>query len=171
MNRRIECASTPRNANGTRQTPRPRHSILAAKFMVRLTVMSTAVFAAISLAACQTLVQKQQAKAEAEHKIEVKLDTLRLMVYTSDLNEPYEKLGELSYTDPLNGDTIDTEHINEKLRQMAIARWGNQVDAIILVTTKVGGTDQPTISVTGEAIRMKGECSGCRHSFPIPKAE
>lgn len=167
MNRRIECASTPRGTNGTRRTPHSGRAILA----VRLTVMFAATLAAISLAACQALVQKQKAKAEAEHKIDVKLDKLRLMVYTSDLNEPYDKLGELSYTDPLNGDTIDTEHINEKLRQMAIARWGTQVDAIILVTTKVGGADPPTISVTGEAIRMKGACSGCRHSFPMPKAE
>jgi hypothetical protein len=142
---------------------RSRRAVLAATL--------AAMLSATCLSACQTLIQKQQAKVEAEHKIEVKLDTLRLMVYTSDLNEPYEKLGELSYTDPLNGDTIDTEHINEKLRQMAIARWGTQVDAIILVTTKVGGADPPTISVTGEAIRMKGACSGCRHSFPMPKAE
>jgi Mrp family chromosome partitioning ATPase len=142
---------------------RSRRAVLAATL--------AAMLSATCLSACQTLIQKQQAKVEAEHKIEVKLDTLRLMVYTSDLNEPYDKLGELSYTDPLNGDTIDTEHINEKLRQMAIARWGTQVDAIILVTTKVGGTDQPTITVTGEAIRMKGACSGCRHNFPMPKAE
>jgi hypothetical protein len=40
------------------------------------------------------------------------------------------------HTDPLNGETIDTEHINEKLRDMAIARWGQQVDAIIHITTK-----------------------------------
>jgi hypothetical protein len=163
MHWRIESARTQRGASRTRRTPRPRYSTFPAMF--------AAMFLAMSLAACQTLVQQQKAKVEAEHKIDVKLDKLRLMVYTSDLNEPYDKLGELSYTDPLNGDTIDTEHINEKLRQMAIARWGTQVDAIILVATKVGGADPPTISVTGEAIRMKGACSGCRHSFPMQQAE
>jgi hypothetical protein len=163
MDCRIELATAPVGAILTPRPVRSRRAVLAATL--------AAMLSATCLSACQTLVRKQQAKVEAEHKIEVKLDTLRLMVYTSDLNEPYDKLGELSYTDPLNGDTIDTEHINEKLRQMAISRWGTQVDAIILVTTKVGGADQPTITVTGEAIRMKGACSGCRHNFPMPKAE
>ena len=122
------------------------------------------------MAACQSYVQQHQAKVEAEHKTNVELDQLQLMVYTSDLNVPYEKLGDLSYTDPLNGETIDTDHINEKLRQMAIAQWGQQADAIILVTTKVGGADTPTISVTGEAVRLKGPCSGCRHNFSSPSA-
>ncbi len=115
-------------------------------------------------AACTSYVQQQQQAAQ-QKKIEE--DRLRLSVYTSDLTEPYRKLGMLSYTDPLNGETIESDHINEKLRQMAIARWGQQVDAVILVKTKVGA-DGSTISVSGEAVRMTGECSGCRHSQPPP---
>src|SRR5512146_3151882 len=160
MRRRIEGSRPQRGAN-----PAP-----LASYVIFPAALPAMFLAMCLMASCQSLVQQQQAKAEAEHKIEVKLDTFRLMVYTSDLNEPYEKLGDLSYTDPLNGDTIDTDHINEKLRQMAIARWGTQVDAIIFVTTKVGGAP-PTIAVTGEAVRMKGACSGCRHNFPMPKAE
>ncbi len=118
------------------------------------------------MAACQSYVQQQ----EVQHKINVEQDRLRLMIYTSDLTEPYEKLGELSYTDPLSGETIDTDHINEKLREMAIERWGQQVDAIILVTTKVGGTEVSTISVTGEAVRIKGPCPACRHNSSAPSA-
>src|SRR6185437_16891604 len=113
------------------------------------------------ITACQSYAQQQ----EAERKANVELDRLRVMVYTSDLTEPYERLGELSYADPLNAETIDTDHINEKLRRMAIARWGQQVDAVIHVATKVSGADPPTISVTGEAVRMKGACSGCRHNL------
>jgi hypothetical protein len=120
------------------------------------------------MAACQAYVQQHAATVEAERQTDVALDHARLMVYTSDLSEPYEKLGELRYTDPLNGETIDTEHINEKLREMAIARWGQQVDAIIHVTTKVGGTDTTTISVKGEAVSVKGACSGCRHNSSPP---
>ena len=104
------------------------------------------------VAACQSYVQQQ----EVQHQANVEQDHLRLMVYTSDLTEPYEKLGQLSYSDPLNGETIDTEHINEKLRQMAIERWGQQVDAIILVTTKVGGTDTSTISVSRRGSKDQG---------------
>lgn len=120
--------------------------------------------ATLLVSACQSYVQEQR----AERQVNVEQDRLRLMVYTSDLTEPYEKLGALSYTDPLNGETIASDHINEKLRQMAIDRWGQQVDAVILVTTKVGAADASTISVTGEAVRMKGPCSGCRHNSVAP---
>ena len=117
------------------------------------------------IAACQTYVEHQK----AEHKAAVELNHLELIVDTSDLTVPYDKLGTLSYTEPLSGETIDTEHINEKLREMAIARWGQQVDAVILVTNKLGGADPPTISVTGEAVRIKGECTSCRHSLAPPR--
>jgi hypothetical protein len=122
--------------------------------------------AMLVIASCQSYFQQQA----VQRQVNIEQDHLRLMVYTSDLTEPYEKLGKLSYTDPLNGETIDTDHINEKLRQMAIERWGQQVDAIILVTTKVGGTATSTISVTGEAVRINGPCSGCRHNFSTPPA-
>ena len=118
---------------------------------------------ALAAAACASYMQQQQQAQQQK----IQEDRLRLSVYTSDLTAPYQKLGTLSYTDPLNGDTIESDHINEKLRQMAIARWGQQVDAVILVKTKVGA-DGSTISVSGEAIRMTGECPGCRHRQPAP---
>lgn len=159
MKRWIKWLDTPRSANATRRPARPAR--------IAFRAMLLAAFMAILLiAACQSYVQQQ----EVQHKVNVEQDHLRLMVYTSDLTEPYEKLGDLSYTDPLNGETIDTEHINERLRQMAIERWGQQVDAIILVTTKVGGADTSTISVTGEAVRVKGPCTGCRHNSSAPTA-
>ena len=120
--------------------------------------------AALLTGACQAYVQQQ----ETERRAAVEQNHLELMVYTSDLTEPYDKLGTLSYTEPVSGESIASEHINEKLRQMAIARWGQQVDAVILVTNQIGGADPPTISVTGEAVRIRGECSGCRHSLAAP---
>jgi hypothetical protein len=51
---------------------------------------------------------------------------------------------------------------------VAIARGGEQVDASIHVTTKIGGGETPTISVTGEAVRMGDPCSSCRHNSPSP---
>jgi hypothetical protein len=133
--------------------------------------VSLAIFLATFLVAgCQNVAQQYQDVVAGGSKANVEQDRLRLMVYTTDLEVPYQKLGDLSYTDPLNGETINTDHINEKLREMAIARWGEQVDAIIHVTSKVGGTDTSTISVTGEAVRLKGPCSGCRHNFSSPQA-
>jgi len=70
-------------------------------------------------AAGQTYVEHQ----EAEHKAAVELNHVELIVDTSDLTVPYDQLGTLSYTEPVSGEAIDTEHINEKLREMAIARW------------------------------------------------
>jgi hypothetical protein len=128
----------------------------------RLAILLTTVL----IAGCQTI----QGTVQAQRKVDIQQDRLRLMVYTTDLGVPYQKLGDLSYTDPLNGETIDTDHINEKLRQIAIARWGQQVDAIIHVATKVGGGDTATISVTAEAVRMMDPCSGCRHNQPSPDA-
>lgn len=159
MMRRIGGPGRPQSAGATRRRPQPARIALHAKFVAIVPAM-------LLVAACQSYVQQQ----EAQHQANVEQDHLRLMVYTSDLTEPYEKLGQLSYSDPLNGETIDTEHINEKLRQMAIERWGRQVDAIILVTTKVGGADTSTISVSGEAVRIKGPCAGCRHNYSAPPA-
>lgn len=79
-----------------------------------LTVLTT-------IAGCQAYAQQQQ--AARQEKIEQ--DRLRLSVYTSDLTAPYQKLGTISYTGPLNGETIESDHINEKLRRMAIVRWGH----------------------------------------------
>ncbi len=127
-----------------------------------------ALAATLLVAGCPSYIQQQRAIVEGSRKARVEDDRLRLMIYTSDIAEPYDKLGELSYTDPLNGETIETDHINSKLREMAIARWGQQVDAIIHVTTKVGGTDTTTISVKGEAVRLKGPCLPCRHNTSAP---
>jgi hypothetical protein len=159
MMRRIRCPSTTRYTGAARRRLRAALIALHAKFLAIVAAM-------LLLTACQSYVQQQ----EVQHKVDVEQDHLRLMVYTSDLTEPYEKLGHLSYSDPLNGETIGTDHINEKLRQMAIERWGQQVDAIILVTTKVGGAETSTISVTGEAVRIKGPCAGCRHNYSAPPA-
>jgi hypothetical protein len=121
-------------------------------------------------AGCQGVAQQYQNAVAGGSKANVEQDRLRLMIYTTDLEVPYQKLGDLSYTDPVSGETIDTDHINEKLRDMAIARWGQQVDAIIHVTTKIGGGETPTISVTGEAVRMGDPCTSCRHNSPSPGA-
>jgi hypothetical protein len=139
---------------------------------IRRPFLSTliALAATLLVPACSSYIQQQRALVEGSRKARVEDDRLRLMIYTSDITEPYDKLGELSYTDPLDGETIETDHINSKLREMAIARWGQQVDAIIHVTTKVGGTDTTTISVKGEAVRLKRPCLPCRHNTSAPPA-
>jgi hypothetical protein len=136
--------------------------------MRRFLPAAIAIVAAISTSACASYIQQLKAEQQAEKKTAVEQDHLRLLVYTSGIDTAYQKLGDLAYTDPLNGETIDTDHINEKLRVMAIERWDGQVDAIIHVATKVGGDATATISVRGEAIRIKDPCTGCRHSLAPP---
>ncbi len=123
---------------------------------------------ALCIPACQAYVQQRQAEHQEQRQLAIQEDHGRILIYTGGIQRAYDKLGDLGYSDPLNGETIDTHHINEKLREMAIARWGNNVDAIIHVSTKVGGADTPTISVSGEAVKMKGDCNGCRHTLPPP---
>ena len=123
--------------------------------------------AALCVGGCQAYMQRQQAKREMLHKLAVKEDRGRIVCYPGTINEPYEKLGEVSYTEPLDATTIDTHHINSKLRDLALARWGNSVDAIIHVSTKVGGTTTTTISAKGEAVKVKSNAPGWHHVTPM----
>lgn len=145
------------SARGTRRIVGARALRFAAMLIV----------GALSVAGCQAYEQQQQAKQEVIHKLVVQEDRGRIVCYPGTINEPHEKLGEVSYTEPLNGETISTHHINSKLRDLAIARWGNSVDAIIHVNTKVGGTTTTTITATGEAVKVKSSAVGWRHTTPM----
>ena len=83
------------------------------------------------------------------------------MVVTGDLDQPYMVLGQINYTEPVSGEAIDTDHINARLRRMAIDQYQDRVDAIVHVastTDSSGGFE-----VSGEAVEIKGPCSFCRH--------
>jgi hypothetical protein len=116
---------------------------------------------------CQAYQQQQQAKQAMIQKGNGLLDSERVLITTGDLHDSYEKLGDLSYTEPLSSDSIDPTHINQKLRQMAIARWGRNVDALIRVNNKVGA-DATSVTVTAIAVEVKGNCSFCRHNHASP---
>jgi len=119
------------------------------------------------MAACQAAIQQQQKQKAIAMKLNTTLDRQRILMSTGDLSNPHEKLGVLSYTEPLNSDNIDTTHINEKLRHMAIDKWGNQVDAIINVKS-TPSADATMITASGEAARVIGDCDFCRHNFIMP---
>ncbi len=122
---------------------------------------------------CQSVVAEQQRQEQIQKHLNIVVDRQRIFVTTGDLKEDYSKLGDLSYTEPLNADNIDTTHINEKLRRMAIAKWGDQVDAIIHVSSKPGA-DATTLTASGEAVSVKGDCAFCRHGYQksiVPPSE
>jgi hypothetical protein len=124
--------------------------------------------AALGAMGCQAMQMQQQNTPAMIQQGNTMLDRQRILMSTGGLDDPYDKLGDLSYTEPFSPDAIDSTHINEKLRDLALAQWGRQVDAIIHITTKVDG-DASTLTVSAAAVRVKSDtCSYCRHNNASP---
>jgi len=89
------------------------------------------------------------------------LNESQVMVLTGDLELPHVELGEISYSEPLSGNAIDTTHINERLRRIAIDKYQDSVDAIVHVATSTdnGGA----FHVSADAVEVEGPCEFCRH--------
>jgi predicted aconitase len=124
--------------------------------------------AALGAMGCQAMRMQQQNTPQMIQQGNTMLDRQRILMSTGGLDDPYDKLGDLSYTEPFSPDAIDSTRINEKLRDLALAKWGRQVDAIIHITTKVG-SDASTLTVSAAAVRVKSDtCSYCRHNNASP---
>jgi hypothetical protein len=149
----------PRGGNNASAKVRNRKPVGAASWILPL-------LAAAGAAGCAGYVE-QQRRQEAEIKeADAALDRDRIMVQTGDLALPYEQLGSLEYAEPFSGEANDEKHIDEKLRTMAIEKWGNQVDAIIWVKSALSSD---AIRVSADAVRVKGDCSFCRHQGGYPQ--
>ena len=135
--------------------------------MHRFARIITILSALLCMAACLAAIQQQQEQKAAAIKRDTTLDRQRILISTGDLANPHEKLGDLSYTEPLNSDNIDSTHINERLRRMAIDKWGNQVDALIFVKS-TPSADASMITASCVAVRVIGDCDFCRHNFTMP---
>jgi hypothetical protein len=120
--------------------------------------------ALLCMTACQAAIQQQEQKKAEIHYYNTTVDRERILISTGGLNNPHEKLGELSYTEPLNADTIDSSHVNNKLRAMAIDKWGTQVDALIDVKS-TPNADATMITGSCVAVRVIGDCDFCRHNY------
>jgi hypothetical protein len=120
--------------------------------------------ALLCMAACEAAIKQQEQKKAEIHYYNITVDRERILVSTGDLSNPHEKLGDLSYTEPLNADNIDSTHINNKLRKMAIEKWGTQVDALIDVKS-TPNADATMITASCEAVRVIGDCNFCRHNY------
>ncbi len=121
------------------------------------TLKISLVVIAILLGGCAA----QQERVEQERKMVIQFNESQVMVVTGDLDQSYKILGQINYTEPVSGEAIDTNHVNARLRRMAIDQYQDQVDAIINVastTDSSGGFE-----VSGEAVEIKGPCSFCRH--------
>lgn len=123
--------------------------------------------ALLCMAACQAAIQRQEEKKAEIHYFNKTVDRERILVSTGDISNPHEKLGDIGYTEPLNADSIDSVHVNNKLRQMAIEKWGTQVDALIDVKS-TPNADATMITASAVAVRVIGDCNFCRHNY-IPE--
>ena len=127
-------------------------------------IVLAAIAALLLMAACQAAVQQQEQKKAEIHYFNKTVDRERILVSTGDIANPHEKLGDLSYTEPLNADSIDSAHVNNRLRELAIDKWGTQVDALIDVKS-TPSADATTITGSCVAVRVIGDCDFCRHNY------
>jgi len=132
--------------------------------MRRFVCVIATLSAMLCMAACQAAIQQEAQKKAEIHYFNATVDRERILISTGDLSNPHEKLGDLSYTEPLNANSIDSTHINEKLRQMAIDKWGTQVDALIDVKS-APNADATMITASCVAVRVIGDCDFCRHNY------
>jgi cytoskeletal protein RodZ len=132
--------------------------------MHRLARVIAILSALLWMAACQAAIQQQEKKKAEIHYYNITVDRERILVSTGDLSNPHEKLGDLSYTEPLSADTIESTHVNNRLRKMAIDKWGTQVDALIDVKS-TPNADATMITGTAVAVRVIGDCNFCRHNY------
>jgi hypothetical protein len=109
--------------------------------------------------------QSTQAEIKAA---DVALDRDRIMVQSGSLALPYQQLGVLEYSEPFSPRAIDEDHIDDRLRTMAIQKWGNDVDAIVGVKTTLSG-DASEVDVSAQVVRVTGDCSFCRHAGGYPQ--
>jgi hypothetical protein len=106
--------------------------------------------------------EQERNRQEMMHQRIVTLNRAQIMVMTGDMSEPHQTLGQVKYSEPFSGAAIETEHINEKLRHLAIDQYQDRVDAIIHVANSASADGQ-TFIVTGEAVEVVGPCTFCRH--------
>ena len=89
----------------------------------------------LAMAAAPGCMQEERNRQEMMHQRIVTLNRADVMVMTGDLPEAHQTLGEIKYSEPFSGAAIETDHINAKLRTLAIDQYQDRVDAIIHVAT------------------------------------
>jgi hypothetical protein len=114
---------------------------------------------ALALTGC---VAAEQHRQEMIHEVAVTLNKSQVMVMTGDLEQPHRTLGEIKYEEPFSGAAIDTDHINDKLRRLAIDQYQDRVDALTHVTTSTSD-DGRNFVVSAQAVEVEGPCTFCRH--------
>ena len=127
-----------------------------------LPTLAALAMAMLAMVAAPGCVQEERNRQEMMHQRIVTLNRAELMVMTGDMSEPHQTLGEIKYSEPFSGAAIETDHINEKLRTLAIDQYQDRVDAIIHVTNGASADGRDFV-VSGQAVEVVGPCTFCRH--------
>jgi hypothetical protein len=119
--------------------------------------------------------EAEQQPAQQPTPVEIKtvavaLDPDRIVVQSGVLTLPYQQLGVLQYVEPFSPRAIDEDHIDDRLRTMAVQQWGSEVDAIVSVKTALS-TDSSQVTVSGQVVRVTGDCSFCRRPGALPQGQ
>ncbi|MGH7815508.1 MAG: hypothetical protein ACREQI_16085 [Candidatus Binataceae bacterium] len=114
---------------------------------------------AIGLAACMlsgcAAIEAQRHEEEAKQAaFVVKVDRAHIWITTGSApaGRQYTVLGNLKYSEPFSPEALEEDHITNKLKDMALAKWPDSVDAIIK-ENQTQPADGSSITVTAQAIQ------------------
>jgi hypothetical protein len=108
---------------------------------------------ALGVSACAAMQAQRAASEQKQQEVVHRMDVAHVWVTTegAPAGKPYSKLGDVSYTEPFSPDAIDEAKITAKLKQMAMEKWPDTIDAIVDENQTVS-PDGTSITVTGTAI-------------------
>ena len=112
---------------------------------------------AISLWSCSWMASVQQTREVQRQEVIHRMDTAHVYVTLDDhpKDKPYKVLGEIKYSAPFDGE-LDQLEINRHLKELALATYPDQADAVIKVNDDVqtpNGTTG-TVIATGQVVQF-----------------
>lgn len=111
---------------------------------------------ALTFCACGAIEAQEKAREEQRQVFVKRVDTAHVWVTTGTpaAGKPYTVLGDLSYTEPFTPDAIDAAKMQARLKQMALDKYPDVVDAVIKEDSQVSA-DGSQVTVTAQAIQYE----------------
>jgi len=111
---------------------------------------------ALNFCACGAIEAQRQAEEAKKQEFVTRVDTAHIWVTTGEppAGKPYNKLGDLKYSEPFTPDAIDASKMQDRLKAMALQKYPDTVDAVIKEDSEVSA-DGSTVTVSAEAIQYE----------------
>lgn len=107
--------------------------------------------AALTICGCAAVQAREEQERQQQERFNTRIDMSSIFVTPGATDKKYTKLGDLEYTEPFSPDAIDEAKMKAKLKQMAYAKWPDDIDAVIDEKQEVSGD---IVKVTAEAIKF-----------------